>query len=375
MGKQAKVLFLVPNLRISSGVSSFAINYFRSIDHETIQVDFAMYKDIPSPYIEEIRNAGGNIFVLPPLKRLNLHIRECRRILDEGQYDVVHNNTLYITFPMMLCAKINHIPVRILHSHNSKLGETPRKERRNKLFLPLLRALATDRAACSRAAGEAMFGGREYRFIPNVISPDKYRFDAQTRDAVRDKLGVKDQPVILTVGRTAEQKNPFFAMEVFQEVLKREPSAEYWWAGSGPLDEKVSDHVKARGLEAHVRLLGSRDDVNDLYQAADVFFLPSLFEGLPLTGIEAQAMGLPVVASDTITDEMVYTDLVDYESLDSPAGLWADALVRALARGVNRADYVHRLEESRFSDAGCGEYLQGIYTEMMERKAPKRQKT
>ena len=117
--------------------------------------------------------------------------------------------------------------------------------------------------------------------------------------------------VVGTVGRLAAEKNPFFAMDVFQAFLERKSNAEYWWIGNGPLSEDVKKYIYRKGLERSVRLFGSRNDVVDLYQAMDVLFMPSTFEGLPVTGIEAQAMGLPMVVSDTVTNEMCYTDLVD----------------------------------------------------------------
>lgn len=130
-----KVLMLLPNLRVSNGVASFAMNYFRNLNHDEVQMDFAIYSDVQTPYYEEIRKQGRRIYVLPSIKRIDLHIKCCLDILNQGQYDVIHDNTLIITLPMMWCAMLKRVPVRILHSHNSKLGETKKKEIRNKAFL------------------------------------------------------------------------------------------------------------------------------------------------------------------------------------------------------------------------------------------------
>ena len=123
--------------------------------------------------------------------------------------------------------------------------------------------------------------------------------------------------------------------------------------------------MEEKSLSDRVKLLGSRNDVLELYQGMDAFFLPSLFEGLPLTGVEAQAMGLPMVVSDTVTNEMVYTDLVDYVSLSESVEVWAKHLKKALNRKVNRESYSDRLKQSVFSDVGCGERLMNLYTEML----------
>lgn len=362
-----RVLLLVPNLRVSNGVTSFVMSYFNHLDHDKVQMDFALYSDRETPYYEQIRKNGGKIFILPNIKKISQHIRVCNKILKEGNYDIIHNNTLHIALPMMFCAMQQGVPVRILHSHNSKLGETPQKEIRNKMLLPLLLALSTNYAACSELAGRAMFGAKSYTVIPNVISTEKYKFDSIKRNKVRTKMNAADKIVIGTVGRLAPQKNPFFAIDIFKEFLKLQPSAEYWWIGSGTLDKQVADYVEAQGLTKSVKLLGSRNDTVDLYQGMDVFFLPSLFEGLPVTGVEAQAVGLPMVVSDSITKEMVYTDLVDYVDLKELKEVWAKHLEDTMNKKIERSKYAEQLKYSEFSNYRCGKNLLYIYIEMLKK--------
>lgn len=359
--EKINVLVLVPNLFVANGVSSFVMNYLQNIEHERVQIDIASYKKGASVYNVKVNMAGGNLYFLPSIKNLPAHIKACNKILSEGHYDIIHDNTLHISIPMMWCAKRSGISARILHSHNSKMGETATKELRNKMLLPILRALATDYAACSQLAGRAMFGRRDFTVIPNVIQAEKYKFDSAARERIRKKMNVTDKYVVGTVGRLAEQKNPFFAIDVFACLLERCPNAEYWWAGNGPLQDRVETYVEEKGLSEHVKFLGSRDDVLELYQGMDAFFLPSLFEGLPLTGVEAQAMGLPMVVSDTVTDEMVYTDLVDYIGLDAPVEVWAERLQAALLTKTDREKYAEQLRQSAFSDVGCGERLTNLY--------------
>ncbi len=363
-----KVLVVVPNLRVANGVASFAMNYYRKMKKDSISIDFVLYSDRPSPYYNEIRSNGNKVFILPSIKSLGKHLATCQSILENGQYDIVHDNTLHVSIPMMWCAKKNRIPVRILHSHNTKLGETQQKEFRNKLFLPLLRGLTTDYAACSELAGEAMFGQKQFDIIPNVIPSDNYRFDEKKRQIVREQMDAGQKYIIGTVGRLAMQKNPFFAVEVIKKLHEEMPGTEYWWIGSGNLDNQIKEYIESCGALNYIKLLGSRNDVLDLYQAMDAFFLPSLFEGLPLAGVEAQAMGLPMVVSDTVTDEMVYTDLVDYVNLNESAEVWAKHLKRVLAREVARESYSNKLNQSVFSDVGCGERLMTLYTEMLNKR-------
>lgn len=364
-----KVLFLVSNLRASNGVSSFAINYFRHLNHTEIQLDFALYADRPSPYYKELESCGSQIFFLPSIKNIKQQLQVCNHILTEGQYDIVHDNTLHISLPMMWCAQRHHVPVRILHSHSAKLGETKIKAYRNHLFLPILRSLVTDYAACSILAGKGMFGEETYTYIPNVVNVQKYSFNSRKRIEIREKMGVNSKRIIGTVGRIANQKNPFFALQVIKALLAQMPNVEYWWIGSGDLDDKVKKYAKSLGIAKHVKFWGSRNDVIHLYQAIDCFFLPSLFEGLPVTGIEAQAMGLPMVVSDSVTKEMVYTDLVDYVDLHQPVEVWADHLQRALQRTIHREKYANDLRNSVFSDELCGENLMNIYIKLLNKNS------
>ena len=366
--KRIKVLMLVPNLFVANGVASFVMNYLRNLNHEEVQVDIASYKEGDSVYYAEVEAAGGKMFFLPSIKNLPEHVKVCNKILSDGRYDIIHDNTLHISIPMMWCAKKAGVPVRILHSHNSKMGETPAKAFRNRFFLPVLRSLATNYAACSQLAGRAMFEGQEFTVIPNVIQTEKYRFDPTMRKSVRQKMNATDKFVVGTVGRLAEQKNPFFAMDVFECLQKQVPNAEYWWVGSGPLEKSVQDYVNQKGLSENVRLLGSRDDVTSLYQGMDVFFLPSLFEGLSIVTVEAQAMGLPCVVSDVIPPEAEYTELLKRCSLQDSIEAWVEKIRNTQIKKTERKQYQEYLSESVFSDVGCGNRLKKIYERCLSEK-------
>lgn len=366
-----KVLMLVPNLQVANGVASFVMNYLRNLNHDVIQMDVASYQEGASPYYSEVKQYGGEVYFLTNIRNLSTHLKTCNQILSEGQYDVIHDNTLHVSIPMMWCAQKRGIAVRILHSHNSKMGETRIKELRNEIFRPVLCSLATDYITCSQMAGEVLFKRRKYEMLPNVIRTEIYSFDALKRSEIRKKMGAQNKFVIGTVGRLAEQKNPFFAIDVFKKLHDEMPDTEYWWIGSGGLDNRVKEYVESYRASDYIKLLGSRSDVLELYQAMDCFFLPSLFEGLPVTGVEAQAMGLPMVVSDTVTKEMVYTDLVDYVGLNESVEVWAEHLKNALDRHVDRACYSDMLTRSVFSDAGCGDRLTNLYRKLLHKHGGK----
>ena len=253
------------------------------------------------------------------------------------------------------------VPVRILHSHNSKLGETKFKAALNKMLIPLLKSKANFYAACSSKAGETLFGKEHFEIIPNIVDIDAYAFDEERRASIRKKENLKADKVIGTVGRLALQKNPFFAVDVFEKVLQKRNDLEYWWIGSGPLDNEVKNYIENKGLTDKIHLLGNRKDVNDLYQGMDVFFLPSLFEGLPLTGIEAQAAGLPCIVSTGIPYEMNISDSVTYLSLTDSIDCWADAICNSLNNGIDRIKANEICNDSCFSKRKSGYTLLKFY--------------
>lgn len=363
--QKLRILMLVANLRASNGVTSFAVSYFRQLNHEEVQMDFALLKDWDSTYYKEIHEAGGKIFILPSIKNLLAHIKKCNQILAHGHYDVVSDNSLILTIPMMMSAKHYHVPVRILHSHNTRLSSYAKKEKIEKAFLPILKSQCTDFCACGKEAGKFLFGGKNFTIIPNVISPKDNRYNSDCREQVRKQMNVSDRIVIGTVGRTAPQKNPYFAVNVVEALTKKVPNLTYWWIGSGEMDHELRDYVREKRLEETIRFLGSRNDILDLYQAMDIFFLPSLFEGLPLTGVEAQAFGLPCVVSASVTDEMVYTDLVKYVSLQDSIDAWVEALEEQIKRIPERRSYTEELKKSQFSAEGAGERLEKLYRDLL----------
>lgn len=360
-----KVLVLVPSLRIGNGISSFIMAYFRSLNHDTVQMDFAYYTDFPETFIPEVTAAGSNVFKLPhPVKKYFAHIRECRRILRVGNYDIVHDNSFIVTLPMMFVAK-KCVRKRVLHSHSSKLGDTRKSAFRNAIFVPMLRHCATDFAACSDVAGRFLFGRRPYRIISNVVHSAAYDFSSAIRTEMRRALGVADRTVIGSVCALVQAKNLFFALDVVSVAVKKRADVIYLIAGSGPLEDEIRRYIKTLGIEQNVRLLGNRSDACDLYQAMDVCLFPSKFEGLGITAVEAQISGLPVIASDAIPREVAFSDLVTFLPLSESAGFWAERIIELLNALPERRGHADELLRSQFSDVGAGERLESYYRELL----------
>lgn len=358
------------HLEVANGVASFQMNYLRKLDPRKVTVDFALLFDRETPYADEIKERGGRIFILPPISKIVEHAKICQKILDEGNYQIIHDNSMVRTIPIMWYAKKKGVPVRILHSHNAQLGGSKEKEIFNRIAIPLLRAQANEFLACSELAGQALFGKRAFKVIPNVIDSesDVNKFDLNCRIKTREKFKVANKFVVITVGRISQQKNPFFAIDVFASVARIFPESEYWWVGGGTQEQELKVYAEKKDLKNKIRFLGARTDVKDLYQAADCFFLPSLFEGLPVTAIEAQAFGLPCVLSDSITKELVYTDLVEYVSLKSSYEVWTNTIIDKKNIERERDCYWFKLKASIFSSEKAGENLTNYYKKILTMK-------
>lgn len=366
--RKYRALMIAYDLSIANGVSSYIMNYYHKINHTLIDIDFALFNDAETPYYDDIRKHGGKVFFIPSVKNIKEHMEACRNIIKNGQYDIIHDNILLPSLFILYFSKKYNVPVRILHSHSSKLSNTKRKAIRNKLLLPLLLRNANYYIACSKTAGNCLFLNKKYAIIPNIISVFKYKFNDISRRLIRKKSNNNGKIIIGSVGRLAVEKNPIFAIRTILEFAKNNTSVEYWWIGDGELQTQVVNYIKEHDTNHIVKLLGNRTDVADLYQAMDLFFLPSQFEGLPVTALEAQASGLPCLVSDTVSDEFVYTDLVTFFSLNDDIPKITNIIRFLLSKKYDRSVYGQKLQESRFSDSNAGANLLQLYREMLEKE-------
>ena len=291
------------------GVEAVVMNYYRHIDRSKVQFDFLVDEDSTRVPEEEITALGGRVFRIPPYQHPIRYRRELIRLMREQQWLIVHSNinTLSV-FPLSAAKKVG-VPVRIAHSH-STMGKGEFTKNIMKLALrPFANVYPTVRFACSHYAGEWLFGKNvDFTVIPNGIELDKFRFDPVVRQETRKELGVAEDAFLIGhVGRFMPQKNQAFLVDVLAEVLPSNPNAMIAFVGDGPDKPAVQLHAEELGIADRVLFLGQRSDVNRLYQAFDVFCLPSLYEGLCLVGIEAQRAGLTCLFSDAVSREVDVT--------------------------------------------------------------------
>lgn len=283
------------------GMETMTMNYYRHIDRERVQFDFLLHRSKKGDYEEEARSLGAHVFRVPRQNPLSPgYWRALGDFFSEHSYKVAHVQLDCLSAIPLAVARRHGVPVRIAHSHNSR-QDRDIKYPMKMLCKRFIRWEATDLFACGVEAGRWMFGTDDFTVVRNAIDVDEYAFDGTRRERTRRDLGVPEGTLVIGhVGRFMPQKNHAFILDVFAEVLRLRPDAVLLLIGDGELRAVREQQAADLGISDSVKFLGVRSDVPDLMQAMDVFLMPSLYEGLPLVLVEAQAAGLPCVISDSI---------------------------------------------------------------------------
>lgn len=332
----------------SGGIESFLCNVLLNMDMTGLEVDIVAAKLGQSVFTEPLKARGVHFYQLSGRQNETAqNHRAFRKLLHERQYDVLHLNLFQgLSLAYAKIAQEAGVPVRIAHSHNTALRKSPTrwlKLRLHEWGKGRYGAACTDFWACSEMAAKFLFSGKDlkekgYRFIPNGVETQRFRFDPVVRTRVREELGLTDEFVIGNVGRLCGQKNQSFLLEVFREVLRQKPNSRLLLVGGG--EELSALQEKAGRLEIADKVVfyGLSNCVEQLFWAMDVFVFPSLFEGLPVTAVEAQAAGLPCIFSDAVTRECKITDTAQFVPLTAPAPQWADAVLQTEVAGARMED-------------------------------------
>lgn len=337
------------------GVESVVRNYYEHIDRKKIQFDFVVHNDSQCDITDAVEMMGGKVYkVLPYYKNPIGFVRGIYSVVKANDYNIVHSNMNTLSAFALFAAWMAGAPVRILHNHStSSPGETKRNIMKY-ILRPFARLFANRYLACSRLAAEWMYGrqmveNNKVKIINNAVELQKYAFDSGLRENIRQRLWLEDKFVIGHVGRFMFQKNHSFLLDIFAEVHKRHEDTVLLLIGDGPLKSQMEDKVKALGLADSVRFMGLRNDVQDLYNAMDLFVLPSHYEGLPVVGVEAQANGLPILVSTDVTKETELTSVIKFKPLDDGAASWADEIdIYYEKRREPRMDTVDMMRQAGF---------------------------
>lgn len=323
----------------NSGIDKYILRVLDILARENVHADILTGKDNPelrhvlSPY-------GAEVFEVPGLMHPKAQYAAMKKILRAGHYDAAYFN---ISEPMnCIGAKSAHklgVPRVIIHSHNTAQGETnPTKAKLksmlNRMARPRLKTYGTGFYACSQAAGKWLFpqsvlDSKDYHVLYNPIPVEEFAFDPSIRGETREALGLGDACVVGHVGNFVPAKNSIFLLEILSALRKTIPNAVLLSVGDGPERQQVTERAKEMGLEDAAVFLGIRDDVPRLLQAMDFFVLPSLFEGLPVSAIEAQMAGLRSFLSDRITTEVKLSDACSFLPIQEGGQRWAEAMAEA----------------------------------------------
>lgn len=324
-----KILHINSSISTNSGVMSVIMNYYRHINTREVQFDFMYYIENQNDYKEEIKNYGGNYYLIETPK----HLLKFKKDLDlflkrhQGEYKIVHLHDIFLARFIYRILKNNGIDQLIVHCHSAKWSSHFFSGLRNRILCRHIDHYADQFFACSHAAGSFVYDKNvKYTVINNAIDIEKFQYVKEIRNQLREKMNLTDKIVIGHVGRFSIEKNHSFLIQIFKEVLNVEKNAVLLLIGEGELKKEMETMVKELKIEDKVIFLGNRKDVYLFYQVMDVFVLPSLYEGLPLVGVEAQISGLRCIMSNNVTQEVCLTD-VSFLDLADNMDLWVKKII------------------------------------------------
>lgn len=373
MGKKEIVVAHVIGKWLGGGVESVVMNYYRHIDRTKIQFDFICDEDSTNIPYEEIEKLGGKVILIPPYQKVFKYHKKLKEVLKSGGYKIVHSHINTLSVFSLFAAKCAGVPVRIAHSHSTTNKKEKKKNLLKQVLRPFSKVFATDYMCCSELAGRWLFGNKEYDkgnvyLLNNAIDLDKFKYDEKIRSEKRKKLNISDDTLVIGhVGRFVEQKNHRFLIDIFNEIHKQNSNSILLLAGQGPLMEEIKSKVESLGLEKFVIFLGQRNDIDELYQAFDVFCLPSLYEGLPVVGVEAQATGLLCIFSDDMTKETKVLDTTEFLSLKQSAEEWAYTILKK-SKSFKRKNCTNEISKKGFDiKKEANKLIQKCYEEYIRR--------
>ena len=313
------ILIIKTNPFAPEGITGVVLNLYRCMEKQDVHIDVVAPGRSEKQYRDIFAQNGGKIYridrsIAHPVR----YVRQLKKRIQLGKYDIVHIHGNSRTMVLeLLAAKLAGCPVRIAHGHTTNCTY----KALHYLVTPLFFSLATHLVACGEKVGKFLFGKRPYTIIPNGIPIKKYGFQSIRRQSLRRELGLEEKLVLCNVGSLSQGKNQAFLLGVLKVLLQKNPNAHLLLVGDGQLRQELEE--QAKGLP--VTFVGLTNQVEDYLNAADVFVMPSLFEGFPLSAMEAQANGLPCILSDTITREVNVTGNIRYLPLEEAA--WVQTLL------------------------------------------------
>lgn len=348
-----KILFIgiSPNF---GGIQRFLINVCNYIDKEKFEIGFLIFKGNKVCFQDELESIGCKFYEVTNRKENYLqYINDLKRIYSENNFDIIHFNIMnFSLFERIVLAK-NYSKARIIiHSHSSGINKVYKKTQMlDKIGRILCKNIKYEKIACGQEAGKWLFGEKEFVVLNNGMEVDKFKFDNKNRMQIRNELKIDDKTkVIGHIGAMYPVKNHKFLIDIFNEYQKLENDSKLILVGEGHLKSELEQQVKKLNLQDKVLLLGRRDDAEKIYSVMDIFVMPSLFEGLSIAIIEAQANGLKCYTSTNVARESNVTGNVEFLSLNESAKNWAKKIYEndnfRDKKAIDRIPKEFRIEET-----------------------------
>lgn len=363
--KPIRILQFVPIMQ-PAGIENFIMNLYRNIDHNEIQFDFVVHSKAKGFYDDEIEKLGGKIyrFTYKDDKNFVKYVRDLNDFFNKhNEYKIIHGNMQSMMPVYLKIAKKHNVPIRIAHAHNSSY-EKSIKGYLLHLLSRFVKYQANVKFACSDKAGKYLFGKEKFEFIPNAIDIKKFEFSNEQRKKIRNELNISEQTILIgNIGRFELQKNHKRLIKIFKTIKDNYVNLDVklLLLGKGKLENKIKRQVEKKDLQEDVLFLGNKKNTFEYYSAMDVFLFPSLYEGLPVTGIEAQASGLNCVFSDEITKEVNITGNIKYISLKEKDCTWAQATIENSFNKNNRKIINNQILKTEFDINNNAQYMKDKY--------------
>jgi len=363
--RMIKVAYILGKIH-SGGKKNLVLEYYRHIDKSKIRIDFICDSDSNSIPVEEVESLGGKVYRITPYQNIIGNTHDMYRIFKKENYDVVHAwNSMMNIFPMVL-AKRAGIKVRISESL-SMANKYEFKTYIKYALRPFSNINANYYMSCGEDCGIFQFGKKAFKdgkiaIFKTVINANDHPYNPELRNITREKFGWNDNVVYGFIGRFMLQKNPLFIVDIFNEIQKRQHNAKLVLIGFGGMENAMMNKVKEYGINDKVENLGRREDIKQFYNAFDAFLLPSLYEGLPVVGLESQACGLPIFFSKEITPEAAACNLAYYLSLKKPASKWAEEIIPLVMKNIKeRCSHTVDIINSGFDSRSESIRMQNFY--------------
>lgn len=353
---------------MDGGVESVVMNYYRNIDRDKIQFHFLCDEDSTDIPYDEIEKLGGKVIIIPPYQRLFEYQKELYRIFKENNYKIVHSHISTLSVFPLRVAKKAVVPIRIAHSHSTSNKKEWKRNLIKNILRPFSKVYANVFFGCSQLSGKWLFGNKAFlngkiKIINNAIDLEKFKFNKEKRNEIRKEIGLDEDTILIGhIGRFVTQKNHEFLIEVFNDIYKGRKNSKLILIGQGNLKEKIVKKVEELGLKDNVIFTGQINNVSDYYNAMDIFILPSLYEGLPVVGIEAQANGLLCEFSTDMTKETKVLNTTRFISLKETPENWAKIILEDY-KNFKRKDSFDEMTENNFNIIKEAKKLEEYYIE------------